>query len=482
MEEKKIILIVDDDKRSREEISYEIDNEDYHIVRACKGNEALNCIDRERIDILIVAITEGINWVQVLEVAKLRHPDIGVILTTDRSVIDMSKAGRAIADAQVDSFLTKPINFDQLNGAIAQILEKQRLIAENRELQQKLHTKFGLAGFTGNSPKMQELYKKISQIAPTETTILIYGESGTGKELAARAIHSSSSRKEPFVAVHCASFTESLSSSELFGHERGAFTGATKAKKSIFELAKGGTLFLDEIGEINYDTQVKLLRVLEAGEYWKVGGDKPLKADVRIVAATNKNLEEAVKEGKYREDLFYRLNVVTIEMPPLRERKDDIPFLVKEFIDESSEKNGRNVEGITPQTMRIFMRYDWSGNVRELKNTIEAMVVLTQHSILDVEDIPERILVSVAPEVNTPIFIPETEDSLAIPSSAPTIQLSGEFEPAGLNISLGMSLKEVEREFIKETLKFTNDNKAKAARILGISKSSIFRKIKEYNL
>jgi len=481
--EKKVILIVGNDKRLREDISYEIDNENYRILPARKGNEALNCIDSEHIDILIVAIMSGIDWVQILEVAKLRHPDIGVILTTNQSVIDMSKARKAMADAQVDYFLTKPINFDMLNGAIAQILEKQRLIAENRQLQVQLDAKFGLVGFTGYSPKMRELYKKISQIAPTETTVLIYGESGTGKELAARAIHSGSPRKDKFfVPIHCASFTESVLGSELFGHERGAFTGATKTKRGIFERADGGTLFLDEIGEINHAIQVKLLRVLETGEFQRVGGEETLHADVRIVAATNKNLEQAVKKGEYREDLFYRLNVVTVEMPPLRERKDDIPLLVKAFIDEFNEKHARSVEGVTPQAMRIFMRYGWSGNVRELKNCIEAMMVFTPHAILDVEDIPERILVSAASEINTPIFGCEANNSAVLPSSAPTLQLSGESSLEGLDISLGMSLEEVEREFIKETLKFANNNKAKAARILGISKSSIFRKIKEYKL
>lgn len=483
MEENRVILIVDDDKRLREEVSCEIDNGNYLILPAQKGNEALNCIDREHIDILIVSITKGINWIQILEAAKLRHSDIGVILTTNQSVIDMSKAGKAIVDTQVDSFLTKPINFDQLNGAIAQILEKQRLISENRQLQGQLDSKFGLAGFTGNSLRMRELYKKLSQIAPTETTVLIYGESGTGKELAARAIHLNSSRRnELFLPVHCASLTESLLGSELFGHERGAFTGATDKKRGIFERADDGTLFLDEIGEINHEIQVNLLRVLETGKFQRVGGEETIHADVRIVAATNKNLEEAVKKGEFREDLFYRLNVVTIEMSPLRERKDDIPLLVNAFIDEFNGKHRRNVEGITPQAMRILVRYDWSGNVRELKNTIEAMTVFAQHSILDVEDIPERILVSASPEIDTTILIPEAENFAAFPGSAPTIQLNDESSPSELNISLGMSLEEVEREFVKETLKFTSNNKAKAARILGISKSNIFRKIKKYNL
>jgi len=494
MEEKKGILIVDNDKRLCEEISYEVDNENYRILPfAQKGNEALNCIDSEQIDILIVAIVaKGIDWVQILEAAKLRHPDIGVILTTNQSVIDMSKAGRAIADTQVDYFLTKPINFDMLNAAIAQILEKQRLIAEKKQLQQQLDSKFGLVGFTGDSPKMRQLYKKLSQVASTEATVLIYGESGTGKELAARAIHFSSPRQNKFfVPVHCASFTESLLGSELFGHERGAFTGATKIKRGIFEQADGGTLFLDEIGEINHEIQVKLLRVLETGEFQRVGGEDTLRADVRIVAATNKNLEEAVKKGEYREALFYRLNVATVEMPLLRERKDDIPLLVKTFIDEFNEKNNRSVEGITPQAMRIFMCYNWPGNVRELKNCIEAMMVFAQHAILDVEDIPERILEYTALEINSAVsakdvgetcVLFETQSSATLPSAMPALRLSDESSLGGLNISLGMSLEEVEREFIKATLKFTNNNKAKAARILNIGKSSIFRKIKTYNL
>ncbi|MBM3238509.1 sigma-54-dependent Fis family transcriptional regulator [Candidatus Poribacteria bacterium] len=486
MNEKKLILIADDEKRLRENISYAIDDDNYHIVLVQNESEALNCIDNEHVDILIVPLkTVEIDGIHVLEVAKQRNPDVGIILTTTQSIADTGAAIKAMNQAGADYFLPKPINLDQLNAVLKKVIDQQRLVSEYKHLQQQLDLKFGLVGFTGNSTAMHKVYETITQIAPAKTTILILGESGTGKELAARAIHLSSPRRDkPFVPIHCAALTESLLESELFGHERGAFTGATNAKKGRFELADGGTLFLDEVGEVNHETQVKLLRVLDTREFERVGGEKTYHVDVRIIAATNRNLSEAVQHGEYRDDLYHRLSVVTINMPPLRERKEDIPLLVDAFITEFNQENNRKISGITNQTMRFLMRYDWLGNVRELKNCIEGMVVMARHEILDVDDLPEHILMSDTNRTTHifPLHPFEKKEFSRLLTPAPTIPpMDGTYKNQ-LQVHVGMSLNDIEQEVIQETLKYTNNNKAKTARILGIGKRTLYRKIEKYGL
>ena len=486
MDEQKLILIADDEKRLRENISYAIDDDDYHIVLVQNGTEALNCIDNEHVDILIVPLkTTEIDGMHVLEIAKRRNPDVGIILTTTQSIADTDAAIKAMAQAGAHDFLSKPINFDKLSVVLKKIVDQQRLVSENKELQQQLDSKFGLVGFTGSSAAMHKVYETITQIAPAKTTVLILGESGTGKELAARAIHFSSPRKDKaFVPLHCASLTESLLESELFGHERGAFTGATNAKKGRFELADGGTLFLDEVGEISRETQVKLLRVLDTREFERVGGEKTHHVDVRIIAATNRNLLEAVQNGEYREDLYHRLSVVTINMPPLRERKEDIPLLVDTFINEFNKENGKQVSGITNQAMRFLLRYDWLGNVRELKNCIEGMVVMARSEILDVDDLPEHILMSNTNRMAKilPVHTFEKKEFSPFLTPAPTIPSIDVSPNNQLRVHVGMSLKDIEQEVIRETLKYTNNNKAKTARILGIGKRTLYRKIEKYGL
>jgi DNA-binding NtrC family response regulator len=488
MNEKKLILIADDEKRLRENISYAIDDDNYHIVLVQNESEALNCIDNEHVDILIVPLkTVEIDGMHVLEVAKQRNPDVGIILTTTQSIADTGAAIKAMNQAGAHYFLPKPINLDQLNAVLKKVVDQQRLVSEYKQLQRQLDLKFGLVGFTGNSTAMHKVYETITQIAPAKTTVLILGESGTGKELAARAIHQSSPRRDkPFVPLHCAALTESLLESELFGHERGAFTGATNAKRGRFELADGGTLFLDEVGEISPEIQVKLLRVLDTREFERVGGEKTYHVDVRIIAATNRNLSEAVQNGEYREELYHRLNVVTINMPPLRERKEDIPLLVDAFINEFNKENDKQISGITNQAMRFLMRHDWLGNVRELKNCIEGMVVMarSRQEILDVDDLPDHILMANTNRTTQifPIHTFEKKEFSRLLTPAPTIPPMDGADKNQLHVHVGMSLEDIEQEVIQETLKYTNNNKAKTARILGIGKRTLYRKIEKYGL
>jgi DNA-binding NtrC family response regulator len=324
--------------------------------------------------------------------------------------------------------------------------------SENRNLRRQLEAKFGLENIIGQSPVMQEVFETIKQVSTSRVTVLIQGETGTGKELVAHAIHQLSPRtRNPFIAVHCASLSETLLESELFGHEKGAFTGASERRRGRFELADGGTLFLDEIGELDAGTQVKLLRVLEERQFERVGGQVPLEVDVRLIAATNKNLRQMVEEGTFREDLFYRLYVVAVDIPPLRERMGDIPLLIQHFLTTLAEENGKTVEGLTPEARSALMHYAWPGNVRELRNVLERMVVLSRGNRLTLRDIPEAIR-SDLPPGHAPRSLAE------------------------------MSLDEAEKQLIIQALAAHQGNRTKAAEQLGISRRTLHRKLNEYGL
>ena len=349
--------------------------------------------------------------------------------------------------------VSKPIIINKLKTPVEEeSLSEDIVLAKDLESQSPLNSKFGFVGFVGTSEKIQRVYRTITQVAPTNTTVLLYGETGTGKNLAARAIHYNSSRLDkPFIELSCASLSEDIIESELFGHERGAFTNAIRTKKGRFELANGGTLFLNEVSEISPYTQVKLLRVLEDREFERVGGIETIKVDVRLIAATNERLEKAIEEGRFREDLYYRLRTVSIELPPLRQRKEDIPLLVDYFIREANRFNGKNISGITDQAMQFLIKHDWQGNVRELRNCIEGMVVMSRSSTLGVNDLPKYI------------------------------RRSGD-DGWRVDIHVGMSVKDAERKLIIETLKYTNNNKAQAAKILNMGLRTLFRKVKEYEI
>jgi two-component system response regulator HydG len=335
---------------------------------------------------------------------------------------------------------------------VKKALEKLQLSRDNVELRRQLEEKFGFEGIIGNTEKMHRIFDILKQVAPTDVTVLIQGESGTGKELIARAIHQNSRRRHHrFVALNCAALSEGILESELFGHEKGAFTGALYQRKGRFEFAHKGTLFLDEIGDMPLSTQIKLLRVIEEREIYRVGSNVPIPVDVRLIAATNQNLDELVKEGKFREDLYYRLKVVTINLPPLRERLADIPLLISHFIKEFNARHGKNVQSMSPRARDLLFLYPWPGNIRELRNCIESMVVTCKGRELTVDDIPAYI---------SPDKVPESP----IPMLA------------------GISLEKAEKELIKNTLAMVNGNREEAARILGIGERTLYRKLKRYNL
>ena len=449
--EKPRILLVDDDKNTANGLRKILLQDGYDTSCTYTGKEASNLIETEHFDIVITDMKlPDISGFSIIEKVKKKDIDIAVVMITAfssiQTAIDAMKKG-------ADDYLTKPVNIEELELILKKIWEKRLLIIQNKELKQKLNDKYNFSGIIGNTPEIQLIFKTITEIAPTAATVLIYGDTGTGKELIANAIHYSSDRKDkPFVALHCASLSEGVLESELFGHEKGAFTGAISQRRGRFELANGGSLFLDEVGEMNSHVQIKLLRVLETGKFERVGGEKTFESDVRIIAATNRDLEKEIKEGRFREDLYYRLNVINLKLPLLRERKEDIGLLIDNFLVKYSKKNKKDIKGITPQSAKLLDNYDWPGNIRELENAIERAVVMARNEYIEPNDLPSNI------NVNTKKSRKET---FRIPS--------------------GATMKEIEKKVIIETLQTTNGSKSKAAKILGISTRKIEYKIKEWS-
>lgn len=443
------ILIVDDEQYTREGLKRGLEEEGYDILLAENGEEALNLLSRKKVDLILADLRmPGMDGMEVLKQVREISADIPVILLTAYGSIE--NAVEAMKEGAFD-YLTKPVNLDEVNIRVKKALERKGLEKEYINLKVQLEKMYGFENIVGKSKPMMEVFDILRQIAPSPVTVLIQGESGTGKELVAKAIHFNSPRKnKPFVAVHCASLSPGVLESELFGHEKGAFTGALEMKIGRFEMADRGTIFLDEISEIDLSTQVKLLRVLQEREFERVGGTKPIKVDVRVVAATNANLEERIKEGKFRKDLYYRLNVVTVTLPPLRDRKEDIPLLVNSFLKEFGAREGKNNLKISPRALSILLNYDWPGNVRELRNCIENMVVLSKRNTLALQDIP----LPIRKKVSLPIYWGEKS----------------------------FNLKDAERDLIRKALESTGNNKSKAATLLGVSRRTLHRKLKEYEL
>ena len=384
------ILLVDSSPRSREDKHYNLTQRGYHVIVVESGDHALNVLESEPVHVLICDLdASGIDGMRLMKIALRKNPDVGVILMTLPGNLEMAVS--AMRDGAYD-VLERPIRVEKLDAEIEKILDRQRIVRENLDLQRQIEIRYGFERIIGKSASMQRIREQILQIADTQATVLIYGESGTGKELVAHALHMNSPRKDKrFVPLSCSELSEGLIESELFGHERGAFTGAVRARPGRFELADGGTLFLDEVGELTPGIQVKLLRVLQERKFQRVGGDRILTTDVRLVAATHRNLEEEVSRGNYREDLYYRLKVVPLTVPPLRERKEDLPLLIEHFIRRFSEREERQVDRIDRRAFELLSTYHWPGNVRELENCIEGMIVLASGSVLVEDDVPEYI-------------------------------------------------------------------------------------------
>ena len=443
------LLIIDDEKNIREGLAANFEMEGYNVKLAEDGQSALDLIAKGDIDLVITDLRmPGVSGEEVLRKVATETPGIPVIVLTGHGSIDA--AVDAMRNGAYD-FLTKPLNLDQLSMIVKRALENRELSLQHKNLKQEVEKNHSLDNIIGKSAQMQKVFELIKKVASSKASVLITGESGVGKEVVADAIHKLSPRRDQqCIKVHCAALSETLLESELFGHEKGAFTGADSLVKGRFELAHNSTIFLDEIGEINPAVQIKILRVLQEKSFERVGGTETINVDVRIIAATNRNLEDEVKKGNFREDLYYRLNVIHIHVPPLRDRKDDIPLLIAHFLEEFSRENGKDIKSIDSRAKSAMYNYNWPGNIRELRNCIESAVVMCSGDEIKLEDLP--------PTVSNA----GSEKSISIPATA--------------------TLDEAEKIIIMQTLAANKNNKSKTAELLGIGRKTLHRKLEEYGV
>lgn len=444
------ILVVDDEKYIREGLCAALSMDGYEALEAEDGAQAWDVINKTPVDLVITDLRmPKMSGMDLLKRIYTTYPTIPVIVLTGHGTIE--EAVDAMQNGAVD-FLTKPVNLDHLSVLIKKCLSNKDLADKNKELTRELDALKLRNEYTkiiGKSQKVVKLLDTIQRIAGSKASVLITGESGVGKELVAQAIVNYSDRRDkPFVKVHCAALTPSLLESELFGHVKGAFTGAIADKKGRFEMADGGTIFLDEIGEIDANTQIKLLRVLQEHEFEKVGGEKTIKTDVRVIAATNRNLEDEIKAGRFREDLYYRLNVVRLDVPPLRERKEDIYLLITEFLNQFNQENGKHIEGFSNEARNKIVNYDWPGNIRELRNCVESAVVMCRGKVIEASDLPLNIQQA------------SSDSSVEIP--------------------IGSTMEDAEKAMILATIAHCNGNRTKAAEVLGIGRKTLLRKLQDY--
>lgn len=444
------ILIVDDEQIALKNLEYVMKQEGYDVTTTRNGSEALKLLQEQEFEVVLTELKMGkVNGMEILDKTRQLHPDAEVIMITAYatipSAVETMKKGAYY-------YIAKPFKLDEVRRIVKEAVEKVRLKRENRLLREELEKYEGKVKIITQNPEMLRLLDIARQIAPTDCNVLISGESGTGKELFARYIHFNSKRAGgPFIAINCGAFTEELLSNELFGHEKGAYTGATTLKKGLIEMANGGTLFLDEITEMSPSMQVKLLRVIQERELFRLGGTEPVKIDVRFIAATNRDVQDAIKSGQFRQDLYYRLNVVSIKIPPLSERRDDIPLLIQYFLKKYSILMKKDVKEVSEDVMALLMNYDFPGNVRELENIIQRGVALTKSNRIEVENLPEDLR-----QFSFRIF---RKKEGRIPS-----------------------LEEQEKAYIKWVLKEVGGNKTLAAQILGIDRVSLWRKLKKYGM
>jgi len=443
------ILIADDEKAIRDALKYVLTEEGYNADTAVDGEEALKKIEDEQYDIVISDIKmPKLDGMEILSKAAEVSPGTFFIIMT--AYASVQTAIEALRKGAYD-YLIKPIEFDDLMIRLKHLIDFKKLALENKTLRQRISSEVGFEKIIGKSAPMQKVFDLIKQVAPTNSSVIIFGKSGTGKELVAKAIHYNSQRKDDiFLPINCGAISENLIESELFGHRKGSFTGATEDKQGLFKVADGGTLFLDEIGDLPLNLQVKLLRAIEDREFYPVGGTKPVKTNVRIIAATNQDLHEKTKIGEFREDLFYRLNVVEIKLPPLSERKEDIPILVNHFIEKYCMEMGKKILSVDNETMKIFMSHDWRGGVRELENIIERAAIFSKGDMITVDALSDYLI--------------------------------GEDTIHGYPDILKDALKDFEHEHILKTIKKYNYNKEEAAKALNIGLSSLYRKMEELGI
>ncbi len=444
------ILIVDDEVNIRSALVTILEKRGHCVLAVGNGEDAWPILREHHIDLILTDLKmTGMGGIELLRRVKDSFPETEVVVMTAYGSVETAVEAMRLG---AYDYVTKPIEKDRFPVVVEKALERRRLAAENRRLRQDLQTRKHYERMIGNSEPMHQVYELIEQVAGSDITVLIMGESGTGKELVARAMHQKSPRAEgPFVTLNCGALPDNLFESELFGYERGAFTGAVSTKAGRFELADEGTLFLDEVGELSPKAQVDFLRVLETKEFRHLGGTKVIKVNTRVIAATNRNLEEAVKSGVFREDLYYRLNVIPIQLPPLRNRSEDIPLLVESFLAEFTQAHQKDLPEVSPATMRLLKLYSWPGNIRELRNVLERLVVTVREKIIQ------------------PALLP------------PEVQASRE-EAHTMVVTLGTTLEQIEREVIRRTLAEVTNHREKAAAILGISPRTLQYKIKEYGI
>ena len=438
------ILIIDDEKNIREGLQMALEDEGYDVLTAEDGTAGLQKALSEVVDLVITDLRmPGIGGQEVLRRVTSETPGVPVIVLTGHGTVET--AVEAMRMGAYD-FLTKPLDLDRLSLLVRRALQNRELVLQHRELVEQMQSDKAFEHIIGKSAAMEHVFEMIKKVAPSRASVLITGESGVGKELIANAIHNlSPRRKNSYIKVHCAALAESLLESELFGHEKGAYTGAVSQKRGRFELADGGTIFLDEIGEINQNLQIKILRVLQEKQFERVGGEKLITVDTRLITATNRDLEQEVSAGTFRSDLYYRLNVVHIHVPPLRERKEDVPLLIAAFIKEFAEENAKTISAIEPKARAALYAYDWPGNIRQLRNCLESAVVMSSDDTIRLADLPEPVR--------------DAEQTAAI------------------RIKIGTSLAEEEQHIIMETLAAYNGNKSKTADVLGIGRKTLHRKL-----
>jgi DNA-binding NtrC family response regulator len=449
MKEEISILLIDDEESFREILSQELSLMDFRVVTGTKGEEVPAILNREEIDVVLLDLKlPGISGLETLKIIKEINPSIEIIMLTAYGSID-----NAVESIKLGAYyyLTKPCKLDELEVLIRKAYEKRQLSQQYAILKQELARRDEFPELIGNSIGLNRTLELVKKVALTDSTVLIIGESGVGKELVARSIHKASLRRDkPFVVLDCSSLQESLIENELFGHEKGAYTGATHLKHGLLEVADSGTLFMDEIGEITPIIQMKLLRVLETRSFKRVGGTKDIKVDIRLISATNKDLQEMVKKGSFREDLFYRLNIFPIHIPPLRERREDIALLAKYFV-RHSKATGKKDMKISPEAMELLIAYDWPGNIRELQNVIERALILSDDKYIRPKDLP--------PNLKTAPKLPPTDDSMDL-----------------------LPLEEIEKKYILTVLERCKGHRARAAEILKISEATLYRRLREYNI